>query len=287
MRITLVAIAKNEAQGLREWLAYHYQLGFDAITVYDNQSTDATAEILQAAGDVADVTWVPWPDQEGVSPQISAYQDYLEERAAGDDWVAFFDIDEFLVLHAGADLRQHLSQAPEDAGAIGVNWVSFGSSGQCSRDYPHVIETFTYGPKRHHANNYHIKSIVRPSAVRRHHIHRAYLSAGRYYHPNYQPLRFANSRSRGKSFIIEHSVMQLNHYQIKSLEEYEAKTSRGRAGPQVGRTQRIRDNADKIQHSVDRMDAQYHEIDAGMLAGPRAQPLLNLLQTAQWAQTTE
>lgn len=271
MRIALVAIVKNEVKGIREWLAYHAQLGFDDIVLYDNISTDGTTEIIEGASAVAPISRVEWPNQEGLSPQVSAYEGFLEHRSEGYDWVAFFDADEFLVLRDGQSLHDVLQRAPEDAGAIGVNWVTFGSSGQQSAEYDSVLETFTLGPRRNALNNRHIKSIVKPKAVSRYHIHRGWLHRGwKYYYPNMEPFRFETDRSRGRSHRIEHSVMHLNHYQIKSREEFEAKISRGRAGVPVG-NDRIRKNPELLVERMDRTDARFHDIDLSVLDGETAQ----------------
>ena len=276
MRVALVAIAKNEAKGIREWLAYHVELGFDDIVVYDNESTDSTATILDAAAEFAPVRRIEWPSEEGISPQVAAYNDFLQNRASGHDWVAFFDLDEFLVLRGGIALHEHLAKAPADAGALGINWVTFGSSGQRSSDYESVIDTFRYGPKRSVANNYHIKSMVRPEAVRLYHIHRGYLEKGSYYHPSFEPLKFAPKKKRSKSYRIDHSVMHLNHYQIKSLEEFDNKISRGRAGVKVGEAHQVRKNPQALLFHLDRMEARYNDIDARLLQGKRAQALLQI-----------
>ena len=36
MKTKIVAVAKNEEKYLEEWLKYHFSLGFDNITIYDN-----------------------------------------------------------------------------------------------------------------------------------------------------------------------------------------------------------------------------------------------------------
>ena len=36
MKLALVAIAKDEDNYLREWLDYHFKIGFDEIYVYQN-----------------------------------------------------------------------------------------------------------------------------------------------------------------------------------------------------------------------------------------------------------
>jgi len=48
MKIKLVAIAKDEAAYLPEWIYHHLHFGFDEIEVYVNFTTDNSYEVLAA-----------------------------------------------------------------------------------------------------------------------------------------------------------------------------------------------------------------------------------------------
>ena len=47
LKIKLVAIAKDEAAYLPEWIFHHLYFGFDAIDIYVNNTTDNTHELSQ------------------------------------------------------------------------------------------------------------------------------------------------------------------------------------------------------------------------------------------------
>ena len=47
-KLAIVAIAKNESDYIREWVAYHKVIGVERIYLYDNDSTDGTKEEIQA-----------------------------------------------------------------------------------------------------------------------------------------------------------------------------------------------------------------------------------------------
>jgi hypothetical protein len=104
-RVAVCLIAKNEARYLVEWMAYYVALGFDEVLIYDNGSSDATAEIVgRAIANDSRIRYVPWPDVPGVAPQIPAYNDALRKTRA--DWIAFVDIDEFIVLKEHASIGE-------------------------------------------------------------------------------------------------------------------------------------------------------------------------------------
>lgn len=275
MSIHLVGIAKNEEKGIREWLAYHISLGFDRITVYNNESDDNTAQMVQKSSQFANIDLIDWPSIEGHSPQRSAYNHAIQELRRDSDWVAFFDIDEFLILNKPLALNDILESAPNDAGAIGVNWLTFGSSGQEKADYESVLRTFRYGPPRDFARNRIIKTIARPYAVDEMHIHMAFLRPGyHYYHPDLTKLNVPGKKI-DQSIRQDYSAMQLHHYVTKSKEEWAAKILRGRAAKRAGARDRIRSDGEELFKMLDRNDAYYDDADTQLLATEKALKILN------------
>jgi hypothetical protein len=258
-KVCLVAIAKNEGKFLIEWLAHHLSLGFSEILVYDNESMDDTASILRSASKAFPVERVHWKNKLDASPQVSAYRDFLDHRAAAFDWVAFFDLDEFLVVSPETSLISLLHSYPADVAAIGVNWLTFGSSGVQRSDYQLVRETFRQGPPRDFDNNHHIKTIARPRAVERMAIHHCELREGRYAAPS--GVELTMSRKKGLSDAIDHTVLQLNHYQVKSREDFQTKIAKGRAGKKIGDPTRIRENAEQLLAKLDKNSCAYDEVD--------------------------
>jgi len=118
-RTALVCIAKNEDRYIAEWLKYHLALGFDKIFVYQNnwRCTDNSALSLKN---------VEWIEYDGEKKQLAAYNDFLNKHFNDFDWVAFFDVDEFLVIKDD-ELKHWLSLAYKFYG-IAVNWKYFGNN---------------------------------------------------------------------------------------------------------------------------------------------------------------
>ncbi len=164
MKIACVAIVKNEERHIAEWIAWQFLVGFDAVMLLNNASTDRTAEVARGFAPRFDVGVYDWPST-APDYQVRAYEFAGRQLAGAFDWVAFFDTDEFLVLDDGVDLKTLLAGRTE--AAVAVNWAVFGSSGH--RDMPEGFIT-THFVNRSTPNfppNRHFKCILRPERMRR------------------------------------------------------------------------------------------------------------------------
>ena len=47
MKSAICMIVRDEARDILEWIAFHARAGFDAQVIFDNGSTDGTAELIQ------------------------------------------------------------------------------------------------------------------------------------------------------------------------------------------------------------------------------------------------
>ena len=112
----LFVVTRNEAELLRLNLAHHLAWGFDHAAIADDESTDATRDVLRSFGDAVTVTTVSGP-----SNRFRALAELLrtiEERHGEAQWVAVSDTDEFW-WGPGIDLRSMLRSIPP--GVVGLN----------------------------------------------------------------------------------------------------------------------------------------------------------------------
>lgn len=260
MQVSLVAIAKNEGRFLPEWLAHYIAIGVDHIFLFDNDSSDRTSEIVRAAGRKFPITYVRWPTPLNRSPQVAAYNYALKRLVRASAWVCFFDCDEFLVLREDATIQTFLARYDASVGALAVNWLSLGSSGRRDSDYELVTEAFRQGGEREWRNNKHFKTIARVDRLTRMGVHCGDLKFGSYIHPDGEPV--CMPQRRGVAARVDHSLAQLNHYQVKSKSDFEAKIRRGRAGKKPTDPSRFRQNGDAVFASLDQNTIEYGEIDA-------------------------
>jgi len=87
-------------------------------------------------------------------------------------WLAFIDIDEFIVPLSTGNIPDFLHPFERAAG-IEINWVLYGNSGQEKKTEGLVMERFTQHATWDFIINYHVKSIVNPRLVARMYAHHA------------------------------------------------------------------------------------------------------------------
>ena len=233
------AIARNEDPFLLEWVAWHRMLGVEHFFIYDNVSDDGTSQRLMRLEDAGVLTRIHWPRVSVERPpQGDAYADFMMRHGAVTEFVGFLDLDEFVVPHQHASIPAMLKALPAGHHGLYLNWRIFGSSGQQERTPAPVIDRFRYAAPRTHRLNELGKVFVRPSRVRKVHIHFAALTHGCYQFDDQPdvttPLKTIRERTP------THRWGQINHYMTKSAAEFARKKARGRAarGAADYRTQR-------------------------------------------------
>ncbi len=221
-RVGVVAIMRNEAPYLLEWIAHYRVLGFEHISIYDNDSNDASPRILAplARAGMIDATY--WHVRPGVHKQESAYRHALTKLDGRLDWCLIADLDEYLMLDEGLTVGDILPSDPA-VGAVAIGWRVFGSSGLRQREMGLTIERFTRGDP---VNEGTIKAFVRPRHVVHMRVHYPRLSPGS---------RMVDSL--GNTVALCNTAepplqgpARLNHYCTRSWEEFECKRARGRGG---------------------------------------------------------
>jgi glycosyltransferase involved in cell wall biosynthesis len=232
----LVVIVRDEVRALLEWVAYHRVIGFDEIIVYDNESRDGTTELCQQLHNDGAITHRPWrdpPPESEIGPQIPAYEHAAANTSA--EWLCFLDADEFLVLQDYKTVADLICVAGRYLMPIALNWKIFGSNGQTEYRDDLVIERFPRcgGPEQD--VNRHIKTLGPASALQggaRVHVHGWVLAPGQHY-----------VDALGNPVDVEECTFVtppqwrgawINHYIVKSREEFEQKQLRGKATHAVG-----------------------------------------------------
>ncbi len=222
-KIAVVLVVKDEKDDILSWLAWYRLLGFDAAIVYDDESTDGTWEILEAAAARWDIRLSRTIGPRGVAYERRQEDSYRHALAACKDefeWLAFFDADEFLQLRLDESVAAFLARFP-DADEVAVNWCNYGSSGQVLKPkLPAPLAYRWHGAARRPINR-HVKCFVRARAVgaRWLNVHCFDVAPGRAFLANGQPVQWSETQG-----IIAHepdwSVAKLMHYQCRSMEHF-------------------------------------------------------------------
>lgn len=229
--LAVCAIAKDEGPYFKEWIEWHRKMGVEKFYIYDNESTDSTKEVLKPYIEAGIVDYCYFP---GYRKQLAAYDDCLEKHRLEARWIAFIDLDEFIVPIKDKTIPQFLKRF-EDSPAVEINWLVYGSGGAKKREQGGVMTRF----KRHslpgHRLNRHVKSIVDPrrvfSMIGCHEVARI---SGKAADSHGNPIT-KNFREREP----QQDVIRINHYAVRSYEEFREKQNRGRAS---GRNRTVSDD---------------------------------------------
>jgi hypothetical protein len=221
--LSAFCIYYNEAYYLREWIEFHKLVGFERFYLYNNFSTDDHRDVLEPY--IADGTVVhhEWP----VEPaQLAGYRDILARHGDETFWLAFFDIDEFLYSPTGERVADVLRREFEEFPGVGVNEITFGTSGHATRQPGLAIESFVRRCEIAKPRNRIIKSIVQPRRVadvgNDPHYFR-YVDKNRAVTEKKEPIRGPLTES------VSVELLRINHYMTRSQAERNQKN----AGPDV------------------------------------------------------
>jgi hypothetical protein len=211
-------MARNEDLWLEEWVTHHVSIGFEHIYIYDNQSRIPVATQLAEYVNEGLITVEIQP--EIYNKQRIAYRRCLEKYGNDSKWMAFIDVDEFIVPKRHDDIRDLLDEYLP-FGALGIHWRVFGSSHHTERPAGGVIDNYTqvisFDP--------HIKAVVQPEHVSDVNTVHNFKYRNGYFCVNEDRFPVATHWSYHVSNIV-----QLNHYYYKSFEDFKAKIHRGRGG---------------------------------------------------------
>ena len=224
MKTAVVAIARNEERYILEWIEHYRTLGFDRITLFDNDDSPKLAGIVDSAGlgEFCHVNGKYIGVRRFV--QSDAYkQEYMCIRDRF-DWILFVDIDEFLSLDA--PLHEFLSD-PRYSGfdEIRMNWRIFTDSGRLRWTDEPVTSRFTETLPKSDPLNSQCKSFVRGRIQSFGHISCHGMCGVRAcdVHGN----KCADCRPSNDGPPIWDTAV-IDHYRTKTIEEYlEQKVGRG------------------------------------------------------------
>lgn len=238
MKIAIGAIFRDEYDYIIEWIAWHQMAGFYTFYIADNGSTDGTTALLEALADLGHIKLIYQPVLEKHA-QIVAYRRIMQQAISETEAILFIDADEFTThesMEDGAEARllQELF-LDKSVGVVCINWRTFGSSSDNMVSEP-VVCRFNYHASDEQDNpNRALKSIARISLLAHVDVHVPLLSTNFDYMDSEgfvindfliktkSDLQKCSSRRANTC----KSPLRLNHYVIKSEQEFMKKRTRG------------------------------------------------------------
>jgi hypothetical protein len=236
---------KNEGPYILEWLAYHKSIGIDDFVIFSNDCTDGTNLILNRLDDMGVIKHFDNPLGLRMDPQRAAYSRAGKmEFVRNAEWVLIVDADEFLNIKAGDHHIDTLISecGGKDADAISINWRLMGSCGQSKMSQELVTERFTRGSTFDDPENglvWGFKTLFRPDKFSFFGVHRPKFEKNidletvviNWRNGDGKPVggKILEKGWRSNSDSIGYGLAQVNHYAIKSREEFLLKRLRGTA----------------------------------------------------------
>lgn len=221
----VVLIIKDEAIYVKEWLDYHLLVGVEHFYVYDNESRDNLKEVLRPYVAEELVTYIPIV---GSCAQCSAYSDAVHRFRFDCRYMIFIDVDEFILPKGGRHLREIVDEVfaiNDHIGGFSMHMLNFGSSGHIDADLnADVIERFVHRAPDDHEDHQYVKTIVNPRTVRMPGVH----NVVEYFTDKVSVDEYGRLAAP-KCALVSVDKIAVNHYRIKSREEYAVRIARGDA----------------------------------------------------------
>lgn len=253
--VSICAIFKDEADYLKEWIEFHRIVGVEHFYLYNNKSTDNYLEVLSPYIRMGIVSLIDWPKPQG---QLSAYKNFMETKRNETRWVGLIDIDEFVVPNSTESIYDFLQQFNNKPAVI-VYWKIFGTSGKIKRDVSNLItEEFIVSWKKY-ANigkiffntNFAYDTKLKENGATMH-----------YLWSKWKNIKVPPVNVFGKTCMYGHSPvssdlmpLQINHYLVKSYDEYiHKKSKRGGGVHPIG----MHDMSYFFEHEMKCNSVDYH-----------------------------
>lgn len=217
--LSICLITKNSNEYIKEWVDYHIKAGVDHFYIFDDGSKVPLENILLPYINDNIITYkyllIDKPSQ--VITYMNCLKDYKDKTF----WMAFIDDDEFILSHHKP--IKTLLKDYEMYGGLVINWVLFGSSGNKNKT-KNVLENYLYRANYEIEYNKHIKTIVNTQYVNLDIIP----ITPHYFHYHNNSACNENKELVSDVSTFTHSVnkIQLNHYNLKSEEDYQEKINR-------------------------------------------------------------
>ncbi|MEL7213574.1 MAG: glycosyltransferase family 2 protein [Pseudomonadota bacterium] len=243
MRVLILTSMRNEAPHLLEWIAHHRGMGADFL-IFSNDCEDGTDTLLDALDAAGIIRHMRTPEGEK-PPQWRALK--AAEGLVDADWVLHLDCDEFINLRAPLQSFEDLIGAlPEGTDAMALRWRLFGHADRIVTGEGLTVERFTEAAPEDCALplSWFFKTLYRRDAFQKAGVHRPKQKKGSA--PSWVngsgeglPADFAGDDGRINLYGTKHgsALVQLNHYSIRSTQEFMIKRYRGlpnRTGREIG-----------------------------------------------------
>jgi hypothetical protein len=220
--IALCLFCKDENEYLEEWIDYHLSIGVNHIFIYDNMSHIPIAKTVEKYIKDGVVTVDTIADYKP-GRHCRVFNQCINEHGHKYKWIGFIDTDEFIVVKSGNHNIVDFLKNYEDCAALGVYWLCFGSNGKIKKQNSQIKAYTKRSEKNFHANR-HIKTIAQTKYIKNkvHTDPHSFVYKEGYYAVDENKNKIIGARGNHTTEKI-----QLNHYVLRSRDEFKNKIARG------------------------------------------------------------
>ena len=239
MKTCVCCIASTENRYIREWVEHYLNLGFDCIFIYDNNPINGE-KFEDVINDYITQQKVIILNVRGIRGwflQYKVYEHFYQNYGQIFDWIAFFDCDEFLILNEDKTIHEYFNRdCFKHADVIQINWKIFDDNNLVYYENIPIMQRFThaidndYKINEDYPENEKIKGIVRGK------LNKKIEYRVNPHTPSTNGLVCVNNNgvinedSKTHRHPCDYTLAQLNHYSMKTIEEYiDIKIKRGYA----------------------------------------------------------
>lgn len=264
LSITLVTAMRNEGPFVVEWIAHHRALGVTDFVIVTNDCDDGTDAILDRLAEAGEVLHLRQSGAKGRVQWTALAMAEETEAVRRADWVLVVDCDEFVNLAPPLTTLAELIGAAGGADAIVLPWRFFGHGGHLRFEDMPVTARFTRAIREDAifpgvARSFKTLARWREGPFRRLGIHRPKATAGTpvWVDGSGNPLPRGIAADEGRILLmtprIERGLVQLNHYSLRSTEDFLVKRARGlpnRAGKRIDATYWAERNFNNVEDAT-------------------------------------
>lgn len=264
--LSVCAMFKNEGRYLREWIEFHKLAGVDHFYLYNNFSGDNYQGILAEYIAKGEVTLTEWPVKSG---QYEAYKHCIDNFKDSTKWILFLDLDEFAVPKTTGSLKDIVSKY-ELFPSFAAHWKMFGSSGHIEDDKEALVtERFTVSASK---LDQFVKTFANMDWAKYLVIYQAHIVYAKvpFFGKKLYPVmeNLDSCLHLNNTNYKRNKKMQINHYAIKSYQEFVTKKipdglSDREGARKIDDFYRVDMMCDSVDHSIFRFMSKLKNILSG------------------------
>eukprot|EP01026_Neomeris_dumetosa_P059580 TRINITY_DN5567_c0_g1_i15.p1 TRINITY_DN5567_c0_g1~~TRINITY_DN5567_c0_g1_i15.p1 ORF type:complete len:351 (+),score=7.72 TRINITY_DN5567_c0_g1_i15:64-1053(+) len=216
-----------ESIDIQEWVEYHKWIGIDHFYLREHQTTNGQDYLKDYINQgIVTYDWTGMNRSE--SPQKVLSQECIDNYRSQFDFIVFIDSDEYIVMQQPGECFNSFLENYTDYGALGINWVQMGTSGNVKRPPGGILMNYVNCDLNQTTIfNKHIKSVVNTKYVKEVlNIHFYSMNDGKFTVNEHFKFVPRHETPWGASW----EFVALYHYQTKSQQDIQKRKNR-RLGP--------------------------------------------------------